>query len=99
MRIIFYSLILFLGLSSVWRYFFGGFFNKRFHCVISAHKALFRASGMLHPVHFRLWSLGPKAKALGRVYVWLHLRHGVTVQVRGAPETAALGSYLRRLES
>ena len=27
--------------------FFGGFFNKCFHCVISAQKALFRASGAL----------------------------------------------------
>ena len=38
---------------------FWGFFNKCFHCVISAQKRVFRASGILHPVHFRLW-------------VWLH---------------------------
>ena len=48
-RIIISSLILFCGLSG------DIFCNKRLHCVISAQKALFTASGMLHPVHFRLW--------------------------------------------
>ena len=49
--------------------FFGDFY-RRFDCVISAQKALFRASGMLHPVDFRLWSID-----LGCGYT----RHGMTV--------------------
>ena len=47
---------------------FFGFFNKCFHCVISAQKALFRASGIIRCT-----------SACGRFRVWLHLRHVMTV--------------------
>ena len=75
----FSSLILFLGLSSVWRFIF-------FTAVPTK-----RSLGMLHPVHFRC----------GRFKVWLHLRDCCACACADLRygETAALSSYLHRLES